>query len=797
MGDIPNVVAGCVSTSSANIPDSQDPTTPQPSLPEVASEEERRRLDNVRLRHQRLENFCSTRLPKNSIRLFHLDGTETDAHTERPIAGELVVVSLDDSPVFDTLSYVWACHSDKAKCEPGEGCCKPLEAPNDAYIIECTIQGNGSKRSENVPISKNGYIALQELRRQLGSVEIWIDSICINQSDRTEREDQVGLMGNIYSFARTTYIWIDDTLASSDPTSNTLTKSFDDLATSFQYLKYQHGVLEIFLLSHPRALKFWDRDGESQVLHKARIEALKSYRAPPTFEEKFRRTDLESLLRNPWFKRAWTFQEFILSHHPVMVSNQRLLDCDVFFKMMGKEWAVSLDPLHHDDYGTWKDLLSLWFRIDRPTDFNGKKIRKKTSNETSFAAYRDIIDGLNDSVFDSLWYLALYNLFCWGIPVSIISSLIVALAYHRASTAWWLVPILVPLFLFTFILLMPRPGHWRENSKRLSESLPEVVPINGAVSTVYLDLLSTLLKWNPDLVRLLIDAGKDQSSYPGPSWVPDWSSTGLRTWLDESYVYNTNEYSATQKVKLGVRIEESELCIPGFVTGSCRSITVIPFHMDLGLIAEERTEVYKDAALEVSTLRSLLQWLKVVKEESAVQPANEGLHQAVYEVLTGKIPVKQRRIYNIPGGVLSPPFPPERPDSQTRKFGEFYKWYGVMFAEAANVQSLQSLEALRERITKDPAMLSWHNEHIPAILGRRCLFVDSEGHLGSGPLSMEEGDQVALLAHFPVPAILRRCSDNAGYGQEGRHWFVGPAFIHGMMRGKAWDEDNFTEIRLV
>lgn len=39
---------------------------------------------------------------------------------------------------------------------------------------------------------------------------IWIDSICINQSDNIEKAGQIPLMGDIFSTAETVYIWLDE-----------------------------------------------------------------------------------------------------------------------------------------------------------------------------------------------------------------------------------------------------------------------------------------------------------------------------------------------------------------------------------------------------------------------------------------------------------------------------------------------------------------------------------------------------------------------------------------------------------
>lgn len=188
---------------------------------------------------------------------------------------------------------------------------------------------------------------------------------------------------------------------------------------------------------------------------------------------------------------------------------------------------------------------------------------------------------------------------------------------------------------------------------------------------------------------------------------------------------------------------------------------------ELSLVGEQR-----EAALEDSTLRPLLRWFTSVQLGAGLQPINYYLHWTVYEVFVGRIQ--------------------EQPNLQERTF---HKWFYIMMAEEVKVEGSQSLDCLKEEITADVAMLEWHKSCIGAIQGRRTLFVDSEGYLGSGPLSMTESDQVALLVGLPVPAILRRT--NSKDGEDPRYYFVGLEFICGMIKGSGIDKNKFTELRII
>ncbi|KAG4436586.1 hypothetical protein IFR05_007940 [Cadophora sp. M221] len=105
---------------------------------------------------------------KNEIRLMTIQTGE--AHEE--IQVNLNVVSLDDNPQFETLSYVWG-------------------DPN----ITRNILLNGSE----FPVTTYLYDALKRLRRIHEARIFWIDAICVNQQDLAERSSQVSLMVKIYN----------------------------------------------------------------------------------------------------------------------------------------------------------------------------------------------------------------------------------------------------------------------------------------------------------------------------------------------------------------------------------------------------------------------------------------------------------------------------------------------------------------------------------------------------------------------------------------------------------------------
>ncbi|RYP40495.1 hypothetical protein DL767_001624 [Monosporascus sp. MG133] len=108
---------------------------------------------------------------------------------------ELELASMDDPIPYVALSYTWGCA--ELNFETGE----EAYAQNNFYV-EC--QGASVKVSENLfdflqhanndPLTKEQYY--------------WIDQVCINQADESERGNQVGMMGAIFKSAREVHVWL-------------------------------------------------------------------------------------------------------------------------------------------------------------------------------------------------------------------------------------------------------------------------------------------------------------------------------------------------------------------------------------------------------------------------------------------------------------------------------------------------------------------------------------------------------------------------------------------------------------
>lgn len=125
----------------------------------------------------------NTFIGSGSIRVLHLSkGNKAD-----PLHGRLEVCQLKYFPEYEALSYTWGTASGDSSRT------RKLYLGRDWSIL---------------PITVNCEAALRALRLPNADRRIWVDAICINQDDDSERTRQVQLMPVIYATATQVVIYI-------------------------------------------------------------------------------------------------------------------------------------------------------------------------------------------------------------------------------------------------------------------------------------------------------------------------------------------------------------------------------------------------------------------------------------------------------------------------------------------------------------------------------------------------------------------------------------------------------------
>ncbi|QPC78184.1 hypothetical protein HYE68_008936 [Fusarium pseudograminearum] len=204
-------------------------------------------------------------LPKGFIRVLELQPGQKG----NVVCFSLIQVELSESPSFEALSYEWK----------GKVGTVPTRCDGDRILV-----------------TPNCYTALETLRSKTETKNLWIDAICINQRDNSERGIQVSMMYEIYSKANSVLMWIGEERDDSDlafASIPVLSLAMEQVRKSpyFTPVSIGQGNNKDLLLGLPEI---------RHLTEQLNVD-------PKTWEAWYK------LCRRSYFTRAWIFQEIILA----------------------------------------------------------------------------------------------------------------------------------------------------------------------------------------------------------------------------------------------------------------------------------------------------------------------------------------------------------------------------------------------------------------------------------------------------------------------------------------------------
>jgi hypothetical protein len=182
-----------------------------------------------------------------------------------PIILEGRIISLSSSDHFEALSYVWG----------------------DLKVMRSVCVSGYS-----LEITHILYAALQQLRRTQDRRTLWVDQICINQTDDDEKSHQVSLMRTIYKRCWQCVIWFGEI-------PSTISFSEEDAAVALDF---------ILATADGRAASNTIDDSDTHILL---TDSEQGDRARNAF-----RTLIMG--GNPWWSRVWTLQEASLPNAAIL-----------------------------------------------------------------------------------------------------------------------------------------------------------------------------------------------------------------------------------------------------------------------------------------------------------------------------------------------------------------------------------------------------------------------------------------------------------------------------------------------
>ncbi|KAJ4301779.1 Ubiquitin-like protein [Kalmusia sp. IMI 367209] len=224
---------------------------------------------------------------RREIRLITLYPEFTKARPQIKIR----IASLDDEPHYEALSYTWG--------DP---------TMTRAALVESSgAKDDGIKPSfDSIGITSNVAEALEYLRLPDQERVLWIDGICIDQKDISEREEQVKLMSDIYEGAYRVLVWLgpgdEDTSHALDLYDTVSRNLIMDWITAGCEFNYTHDLTE----------------AERDFLQCDSIKWEPHMRC------------LYKLWQRPWFGRVWIRQEILRGPRGVLFCGNRGIPWEAF-----------------------------------------------------------------------------------------------------------------------------------------------------------------------------------------------------------------------------------------------------------------------------------------------------------------------------------------------------------------------------------------------------------------------------------------------------------------------------------
>ncbi|KAJ3520222.1 hypothetical protein NM208_g13804 [Fusarium decemcellulare] len=207
-------------------------------------------------------NFQYSALSGREIRILHL----LPGSAEDDVSISFSITSIDNaSRNYEALSYTWG----RQSCRSSQR----VYVNGDVILVSCNL-----------------WEALKGLRAENEARDLWIDGLCINQDDMSERSSQVTMMGDIYRNAAGVVVWLGSA-------TKTTARTFE-LMERIVAVTQSHELcsLDTYIMSQK---EFLQACGLPTIQDQAWIH-------------------LDRLFWNPWYYRMWIIQEVVLAHRIVV-----------------------------------------------------------------------------------------------------------------------------------------------------------------------------------------------------------------------------------------------------------------------------------------------------------------------------------------------------------------------------------------------------------------------------------------------------------------------------------------------
>jgi hypothetical protein len=611
---------------------------------------------------------------------------------------------LNDCPEYEALSYVWG---DPTKTVP--------IAVGD----------------ESLNVTDNLKSALLHLRREFEPRVLWVDAMCIDQSNAGERAQQVGFMRDIYQQASRTVIWLGEASADSALAINTAARLAEETVFAADGSKLK-----------------------PEVDYK-----LKAGNYNPKALPEAARVAIQTLVKRPYFTRVWIVQEIAVAKKTTMVCGRSEIGWDTFNRGIEVGIArneffqlVDVGFLHENEYLSLAAVLGL-----------GKKHLQRPAAE-------DLLD------------------------------LLTRFRYWNSTD-----PRDKVFALFGLV---------GEDVSTLPLSPDYVVPVEDVYKRTAMALLTALQ--NLDILGSSLANVESEIGKRIPTWVPDWSSrdqvgraftvndsdeptnwtaarntTTLPEFFDDGSVLGLSGHTIDRILQIGDTLkglgDKDTGPEPVFEKHSPSDDSVQPHSGDdegLRQAFKDILEAFKEFG---PVLKESSEWLRYTYKICMLLPAQLEVfvkwEQVAHIKQKGKGPTGEEHLavywQTLCAGIL--------PDGYEKTEEYFKEW-------STSLNSVRRLAKLRinklPKISQPLALVGYLKSTYEQFSAFGALYTHAlyrrmarteKGYLCLVPATTRVGDSIALFKGGKVPLVVTPARDS--------FWkLVGEAYVHGIMRGEAFDE---------
>ena len=649
-------------------------------------------------------------LPIWTTRFLRYKGCRT-AENEEILCFEIITQSLEEKfSKYFALSYTWG-HAVQEDF-----------VDNFSHVIDCN--------DRRVPIGVNLNDALQHLfvDSSFSPQLLWIDAICIDQSNLEERGQQVQMMSQIFGRASQVIVWLGKEDSDARVASDLLQEYVPALRKILQSTVDENPSSEVAASAH----NVYD-DPTFHADHGILPRTMEDWRS------------LIKFLSRRWFQRVWVIQEMIFSPSSIFCCGLlrfQWQDLDMFVALVfGAQW--------------------------HGPNFHG--MQKETAEiATRFSLYREIglVAGLGDfgdhtgllSTEDKVYHFAQYCVLHTATlkatdprdKIYALSSIIqayverVGIKNFRWLRAYYTTEV-IEVFKLTFSMLIMKTrslemlSYVPDKSDKASSTLPTWAPHLHIQDATNMNCLLSLHGSQN------FHAGSISQQLPIRSEVifnpKNWNlrTTGILVdKLVEVLRFEIGHITAMLQMCLGL----PKIYINGEPPVEVLWRTLIAGRTDTAYPAPPETESAFSAYIKALLIGRMIE-LTIAEDREAFGNILETL-QAIED---------------------------KCPHSSIPSFGEFVTLSRSIMQDPTaylkDVQQLYARNTYRTFISPTPSGLKG-----------KSLCRTSRGYLGLFPHSAEVGDEAWLLKGARVFHLLRSSG-------EGAHEFMGESYIHGLMQGEA------------